>query len=68
MKCNECGAETPGVDHNNRGLRCTFCFARLYGAEPEEAPATPEPEAKADVLHQPLPKSLVRPKSKRGRA
>jgi DNA-directed RNA polymerase subunit RPC12/RpoP len=64
MKCNECGAETPGVDHNNRGLRCTFCFARLV----VEPAATPEPEAELGALHQPLPKSLVRPKAKRGKA
>ena len=29
MKCPECGKQTKGRDHNNRGLRCTFCWARL---------------------------------------
>ena len=27
--CPQCGKQTEGVNHNNRGLRCTFCFARL---------------------------------------
>lgn len=27
--CPACGKQTEGVNHNNRGLRCTFCFGRL---------------------------------------
>jgi len=29
MKCPTCGEQTEGVDHNDRGLRCTFCWALL---------------------------------------
>jgi hypothetical protein len=27
--CPHCGKQTEGVNHNGRGLRCTFCFGRL---------------------------------------
>jgi len=35
MICPFCQAETDGVNHNNRGLRCTACWALL--------PSMPEP-------------------------
>ncbi len=49
MKCPECGKETVGRNHNNRGLRCTFCWALL----PDEIEqAKPKPKAKAKPASQ----------------
>jgi len=39
MKCPACGKQTEGRDHNKRGLRCTFCWARV----PDELPEPPKP-------------------------
>lgn len=35
MKCPTCGKQTKGVDHNQRGLRCTSCWERLPDAPPK---------------------------------
>ena len=46
-KCNDCGAIGPGVNHNNRGLKCVQCFSRnLEPVEikPETKPPTPTPK------------------------
>ena len=53
MKCPTCGKQTEGIDHNKRGLRCTFCWARL----PDEPP---KPRRK----RQPKAKPKARPKAK----
>ncbi|GIK36562.1 MAG: hypothetical protein BroJett011_03950 [Chloroflexota bacterium] len=29
MICPNCGQETKGINHNNRGLRCTGCWTAL---------------------------------------
>ena len=50
MKCPACKKETEGRNHNKRGLRCTFCWARL----PDE------------LYEQPGLPAQVRPKPKRG--
>jgi hypothetical protein len=42
MKCPTCGEETKGRDHNERGLRCTSCWALL----PVELPKPPKPRSK----------------------
>jgi len=42
MKCPVCGEQTKGIDHNGRGLRCTFCWARLPVPEPASRVAVPE--------------------------
>lgn len=47
MKCPTCGKQTKGRDHNNRGLRCTFCWARLpddASLEPPQPPKLPKPK------------------------
>lgn len=56
MKCPTCGKQTKGIDHNRRGLRCTFCWARL----PDELPK-PKPKARA----KPKPKAKAKPKAKK---
>jgi len=37
MKCPTCGKQTKGVDHNQRGLRCTSCWALLPDEPPKPA-------------------------------
>lgn len=54
MICPACKNETEGIDHNKRGLRCTFCWERLPA--PDEAVA---PEADA-------PDEAVKKTAKRG--
>jgi len=51
MQCPECGNNVNGVDHNKRGLRCEWCWARLPAVQPEPEPKQtpklkPEPKAK----------------------
>lgn len=66
MICRECGAETPGINHNNRGLRCTACFARLVAtAEPAPAPGL-EPEADLAAPAEDAPAEPATPDSEPG--
>lgn len=49
MICPACGAETKGLNHNNRGLRCTNCWELLPVEEEKpgvEAKETPKPAPK----------------------
>ena len=57
MKCPTCGRQTKGRDHNKRGLRCTFCWARL----PDKPRAKRKPK-----MHEPIKAELdVAPKDTR---
>lgn len=52
--CPGCGKQTEGVNHNGRGLRCTFCFARLI--EPGQGdPSTGSGLAAAQIASEPKP-------------
>ena len=46
MKCPVCGEQTTGIDHNGRGLRCTFCWALLPAVVDAKTPE-PAPEVVA---------------------
>jgi hypothetical protein len=52
MKCPECSKETQGANHNNRGVRCTFCWVILPLSKPEPVPEPPDPKPESE-----LPKS-----------
>lgn len=47
MICPICKAETDGVNHNNRGLRCTACWERLPDPPEPALEILPEPVSSA---------------------
>lgn len=80
ITCPTCGKQTEGVNHNGRGWRCTFCFARI----PEPAqPATgvsgswipaqqpeqePEPEPRQyGPEYSPQAKAELKPEPEKGK-
>jgi hypothetical protein len=58
--CPECGKQTEGINHNERGLRCTNCFSLLPAhAEDSTVQKPPRPEYSVSAVKEARPKGKV---------
>lgn len=55
ITCPNCGEQTEGVNHNDRGWRCTNCFTRLPAKLEAEVHKKAEAKAEAEAKQAAAP-------------